>query len=276
MAETCLATGRVMIIRHDLRLVFLHVPKCAGKALRKVFQLCCQRPDDLETLWNYSFNDVLQRYVDQAHLPLSDLKTYAQFELLDTYTVVACIRHPYSRLRSAVNEYYRQKSPRHEELVKQNSVTAAMQRRYFRQIERRHAELDPRFIHSLPIHRFTHFGHEPKVDHLLRCESLRTDFQVLANALCLPTTMQKAARDLLKSNDDSTSWKSLTQDDLELAQRLYADDLNCFGYGDGAFKPAATKCVDAGRAKTLHGAAKVSWHWGPHASRSQPQLKPTR
>ena len=105
-----------MIIRHDLELVFLHVPKCAGTRLRALFRIGAEA-HALEELWNYSHSAVLNRYIDQAHQPLSDLCTTASFRYLKRYRVVACLRDPYKRLPSAANEYYRQKSKRHERRV---------------------------------------------------------------------------------------------------------------------------------------------------------------
>ena len=79
-----------MIIRHDLRLLFIHVPKCAGKQLRWILKTTNDQ-SAIEELWNYEYNEDLERYVDMAHLPLSDLRHYPQFRYLDEYTVIAAL-----------------------------------------------------------------------------------------------------------------------------------------------------------------------------------------
>ena len=264
-----------MIIRHDLKLIFLHVPKCAGTAIRKVFREGSTDPSDIQEYWNYAFNGILHRYVDRAHLPLSDFRCYPEFNLLDVYTVIACTRHPAARLRSAVNEFYRQKSARHEAKVKQGRLTSAMKQRYYQQLDRRHAELDPRFIHSLPMHRFTHYGQEPKVDHLLRCESLLRDFQQLAQTLRLPEAMLHKAATSLHDHDGDATKHPPDQKEIELSERLYAVDFQTFGYGNVA-TPTPEPVVDAGQARLIHRSAQVRWHWGPRASRTHPHLAPTR
>lgn len=264
-----------MIIRHDLKLIFLHVPKCAGTAIRRVFREGSSDPANVQEFWNYSFNDVLERYVDRAHLPLSDFRSYPEFDLLDDYTVIACTRHPQARLRSAVHEYYRQKSARHEAKIKKGQLTDAMKRRYYRQLHRRHLELDPRFIHSLPMHRFTHYGRQPKVDHLLRCESLLSDFEQLAQTLRLPESMLHKAATSLHRNDRDAATCHPDQQEVELSERLYAVDFQTFGYGN-ATTPTPGPIVDAGQARFIHASAQIQWHWGPRASRSTTDLAPTR
>ena len=124
-----------MIIRHDLEIVFIHVPKCAGKQLRRIFKTT-ENQSAIEELWNFEYNEVLERYVDLAHLPLSDLIHYPQFKYLDQYKVIACIRNPYMRLASAVNEYYRQKSKKHEDIVKSGKITSEMKARYYKKMKR--------------------------------------------------------------------------------------------------------------------------------------------
>ena len=265
-----------MIIRHDLETVLLHVPKCAGKVLRSVF-LKGAAADDVISFWEYGWCPRLRRYVDYAHLPLSDLRVFEEFAYLDRYRVLACIRDPYRRLPSAVNEYYRQKSKRHEHRVMAGEVSEPMKRRYYRQLATRHAQSDPRFIHSLPIHHFTHFGDEPKADRLLRCETLRSDVLALAVELGWPQMFIDDAATRLKDEEPAAS-EALSPEELALANRLYAVDFATFGY-------ARQPCTDdgstsairkAGRIDVLRDAPEVRWHWGPTAHRCDQALQPVR
>jgi len=266
-----------MIIRHDLETVLLHVPKCAGKLLRSVF-LRGAAADDVIRFWEYGWCPRLRRYVDYAHLPLSDLRVFEEFAYLDRYRVLACIRDPYRRLPSAVNEYYRQKSKRHEQRVIAGEVSETMKRRYYRQLPTRHAQSDPRFIHSLPIHHFTHFGDEPKVDDLLRCTSLRSDLLQIGSRLGWPQALLDAAADDLRDDDPSSS-DPLSPEELALANRLYAVDFATFDFPQQADDPALQTQREqrkAGRIDVLRDAPDVLWHWGPSARRNDHRLPPVR
>ena len=95
---------RRMIIDHSLGLVFLHVPKCAGTALRNAWQDAADGRD-VVSFFDFGFDPVLQRQVDLAHQPLMDLRHRREWRFLRRYHVVACIRHPYQRLASACREY---------------------------------------------------------------------------------------------------------------------------------------------------------------------------
>ena len=263
-----------MIIRHDLELVFLHVPKCAGTRLRHLFGLGAA-PGALERFWNYGHSEVLERYVDFAHLPMSDLCTMKASRFLERYTVVASIRNPYKRLRSATNEYYRQKSKRHERLVQDGLITPEQRRRYYNKLAVRHTLLDPRFIHSLPIHRFTHLGSEPQVDHLLHCEHLQAETEQLINRYDWPAEMKAAVADLPATDRSPEP----TAAERHLADQLYCRDFQCFGYpqqtASGTTR-ASEGLADAGQVRWIHNATAVSWHWGPTAAREDRPCLPVR
>lgn len=267
-----------MLIRHDLRLVFLHVPKCAGKALRSLL-IETAPAGGLRELWNYGYSNILHRYVDLAHLPLQDLRAYPEFAYLDHYRVLACVRNPYARLPSAVNEFYRQRSKEDERKANSHALTEAMKNHYYDQLPAGHRELDPRFIHSLPIHFFTHYGDEPKVDFLLRCESLRSDVLALADRLDWPQSLRQQAAQQLRDEPDNLSAASLSPRELALANALYAIDIRSFGYPWLAPEatPAQPPLTDPARVSSLHQAPSLSWHWGPTAANTFPTtLRPCR
>ena len=98
-----------MIIDHDLKLIVLHVPKCAGTALRQAF-LEDGAERRMESWFDFSYDPVLKRQVDLAHRPLMDLRHTKLWRWLRRYQVIACIRHPYDRLASACREHLRQKA----------------------------------------------------------------------------------------------------------------------------------------------------------------------
>ncbi len=252
-----------MLIRHDLKLVFVHVPKCAGKALREILTFNAPK-GSIEVLWSYKYCNTLHRYVDLAHLPMSDLRCYKQFEYLDKYKVIACIRNPYSRLLSAVNEYYRQRNSIDEEKVKQGRISKAMKQDYYDQLLDKHPQHDPRTIHSLPIHYFTHFATEPKVDYLIRCEDIKSEFLTVANKLKLPIEILQLAEIRLFNKSKPIDISKLSKLEIELANLLYEVDFNTFEYR----KKNINSCrysnmleTDPSKIKQIHFSKKITWHW---------------
>ena len=267
-----------MLIRHDLKIVFLHVPKCAGKQLRSILKETAPA-GSLRELWNYSHSRILRRYVDLAHLPLHDLQTFPEFSYLDHYRVIACCRNPYARLPSAVNEFYRQRSKEEEEMANENRLTPQMKDFYYNQMELRHSQLDPRFIHSLPIHVFTHLGEEPKVDFLLRCETMKSDFLALAAKLNWPSMLQEQAADRLQDSPEEDADSIITTRERELANYLYRTDFGTFGYPliNTGGHHYSQHISAAASLPCLHQADTVLWHWGPSAAREAIHaLKPHR
>jgi hypothetical protein len=280
-----------MIIRHDLQLVFLHVPKCAGKELRDVIQAGAPK-GACESLFDFAYAPRLHRYVDLAHLPMADLIHWPQFAYLERYMVVASIRHPEERLCSAANEFHRQRCPQEEALVNQKALPTAWLRAYLAQLPERHAQLDPRFVHSLPITWFTHLGSEPMVDYLLRCDQLADQVQELAQKLHWPEAMRTLAQQKLR-NVPATS-RPLEPATWTLAQRLYVQDFKTFGYQPSQ-QPSDHQSVGSSRwaakalsqlepapcsshdADLLPWAKSVQWHWGPRSEREEPNcLRATR
>lgn len=280
-----------MIIRHDLQLVFLHVPKCAGKELRAIIKHGANGRNCIE-YFNFDYSETLHRHLDLAHLTMEELAHFPAFQWLHRYTVVAAIRDPYARLRSAINEYYRQFSSEDEAIVNRQGPSPAMRLDYLRQLPRRHSQRDPRFVHSLPITWFTHLGREPMVDHLLRCESLASDFQQLARDLQLPSAMQKQGTQQLRNRPDPSPEAHrppLSSGEIALANQLYAADFQCFGFpqhqvGTDHEDPLAETVASltphqrhSHSLESLEHAPRVEWHWGPVSERPQSvQLCATR
>jgi hypothetical protein len=276
-----------MIIRHDLQLVFLHVPKCAGKELRELLMLDAE-PGAVESLFNYSYSPTLHRHVDLAHLPMSDLIHWPQYRWIDCYTTVAAVRNPYARLLSAANEYFRQRSATDEALVITGRLTASLRQSYMEEVALRHSQHDPRYIHSLPITWFTHQGIEPKVDLLLRCETLAEDVQAMAERLGLPQSLREAAAQRLQSRPAGTDpAEGLTEAEIAIAHALYDQDFATFGYPRQPDPqpmpnhPALAELSPTIRAShaipLLNRAERVEWHWGVWSEGHEPgALSPTR
>lgn len=284
-----------MILRHDLELAFLHIPKCAGKSLRQLLKQESEH-NNCTDLWNYAYSNKLQRYVDLAHLPADDLSHFKHYRQLRRYTTFAVCRHPYLRLNSAIKEYYRQRSKLDEERVKMGKLNREDQLSYLRALPAHLAMLDPRYIHALPMRRFSHYGKRCLIDRWLRCEQLRQDWQELVAEQGLPSTWVEAANETLR-NDDPLSKESLgpAADELILvANRLYRDDFSYFGYAKleevAVISADHKELIEAWAHKTstshepqwIHQCQSLEWHWGPKCSRgthrpemAMPSMKPS-
>lgn len=278
-----------MIIRHDLRLVFLHIPKCAGKELRAVFSAGSQ-PEDMESYFNFAYSQKLKRHVDLAHLPIDDLIHFPAYHSLRNYTVIAAVRNPYQRLRSAIKEYCRQYSKEDERIANQSGPTMLSRSTYMREVPVRHGLRDPRFVHSMPMHWFTHYGQEPWVDHIVRCESLRKDVCKLAQKLNLPPEIEDLATKTLADQDPAgNTEEAITPEEVNLANTLYAVDFDVFGYSrlqaEGTNHGLIAETISALTPGERHShsigllerAQRVEWHWGPVSEiPSHSKVAPTR
>lgn len=266
-----------MIIRHDLELVFLHIPKCAGKKLRWIFKNCGKHRE-VEEYWNYSHSSILNRYVDMAHLPMSDIRHYEAFKSIKKYKVIACIRNPYMRLSSSANEYYRQKSKKKEQIIKNGGITENMKQNYYAQLEVKHNELDPRYIHSLPMHRFTHYGKRPMTDHLLRCENLKEEFMHLAVNLQWPEEIMQAGNQMISGTSPDLELAKPTEHEITIANDIYLEDFKIFDYPQqhNERQSEVQKSNKSGKILNIHKANAVRWHWGPKAKKDQSQIKAVR
>ena len=180
------------------------------------------------------------------------------------------------RLISSVNEYYRQKSPTTEQMVKKGLIDKVMRIQYYNELPKKHNELDPRYIHSVPIHRFTHYGKRAMVDRVIRCESLYTDFINIATEYKLPDEMKKYADKYLNDDKGRTYKHKLDDYEISLANNLYREDFKTFDYPMKERINKKVKYINADEDEDIHNADGVTWHWGPMAIRPHTSLKATR
>ena len=71
---------------------------------------------------------------------------------------------------------------------------------------------------------------------------------------------------------------NLTEEEIELAERIYEVDFETFGYEKKGLINIwrSKKEKDAGKVKQIHKYDAVTWHWGPKAQRIKRQLKAHR
>ncbi|WP_244270821.1 sulfotransferase family 2 domain-containing protein [Thioalkalivibrio sp. ALJ1] len=100
------ANETAMFINHDHRIVFLHIPKCAGTTVRRPLESLNQW-DESGPHWRREHPEL--GFLDFAHLPLAVLRNHfpAAFASVLEYRSFALVRDPYSRFASSVSERLR-------------------------------------------------------------------------------------------------------------------------------------------------------------------------
>ena len=89
------------MVNHDLKFIFVHIPKCGGSSIETMFDAWAD--DNKEKYYighPAEYNDTVAEYekTDQQHLPLSDiLKKFPQYS---DYFKFTFIRNPFSRIVS--------------------------------------------------------------------------------------------------------------------------------------------------------------------------------
>ena len=280
-----------MIVDHGLELVLLHVPKCAGTSLRKAFledAEACKR--ELLSCFDFAYDPVLQRQVDLAHRPLMDLRHALEWRWLQRSRVIACIRHPYERLAAACREFLRQNSRETEVQVRTTPPSREQRLAYLRRLPAAMDAHDLRWVHGFPIHWFTHYGHRPKVHHLLRCSHLNDDLAALGDQLHWPDSLrQRLAQVGAGAGLRPTAGVETLQRDPDLqalANVLHASDFDGFGFRrepadfqDPELADLITRCLEVGNSHSLpltNLTPEMRWYYGRVSPKPQVKLKPTR
>ena len=279
-----------MIICHDIELVFIHVPKCAGTAIRRVFEHG-SIPGSCDSLFDFDYNHILRRHVDLAHLPLMDFRHYSQWKYLRKYHTVACIRHPYARIASACREYYRQFSREYQIQMLHEAPSIEQLITYLRSLPAAFEAHDLRYLHAFPITWFTHYGSKPMVDSLLRIDHLEEDLMNLSDQCKLPTQLRNALLSSVgnsKPRKSSPSLQSLqSNSDLQaLANLLHQEDFRTFGFKANAATFSDHDLSDRIQASLQTTAShavphtslcpSLRWYWGRNSNIVRPAMQPTR
>jgi hypothetical protein len=251
-----------VIVDHGLELVLLHVPKCAGTALRKAVlddANACGR--EVVSCFDFAYDPVLQRQVDLAHRPLMDLRHAPEWCWLQRYRVIACIRHPYKRLAAACREFLRQKSRTTEMQVRTTPPSREQRLAYLRRLP---AAMDAHDLND----DLTNLGEQ-----LNWPDSLR---QRLARVGAGDGRRPAAGVEALEQDSDLRA----------LANLLHAGDFNSFGFQpepadlqDPELKDLIERCLVVGNSHSLpltNLTPEMRWYYGRTSPKPQLKLKPTR
>lgn len=282
-----------MIICHDLKLVFLHVPKCAGTALRRVFKQQTIVGSSV-AFFDFSYSQILRRHVDLAHLPLMDLRHYPEWRYLKHYHTVACIRHPYARLASACREFYRQCSRDTELQMRREPPTTEQLQAYLDALPAALEAHDLRYVHGFPIVWFTHYGTKPMVDSLLRCEHLYDDILSFSARFPLPENLRTALLDTARPDPEAgqrhnrSSLQTLIDDPnlIAMCNLLHREDFSTFRYpriaarlNTGDLAKRMELCLHSTASHAIPHtslAPRMRWYWGRNSNITWPPMAPSR
>lgn len=278
-----------MLICHEWKLIFLHVPKCAGTEIRAVLK--AKAPlGSVVSFFDFEYNHILRRYVDLAHLPLMDLRHYSVWPLLHSYHTVAAIRHPYARMASACREFYRQKSRETELQMRSLPPSKDQLLAYLHALPAAFEAHDLRYVHAFPSVWFTHYGSEPMVDTVLRCSHLQEDFELMGRANLVP---EAVLRELLTLASRPAGGRGAPLAALEvdpdlqgLTNVLHQEDFMTYGFqrvdarledeGLKALVETSLHTTTSHEIPCLGLAPSIRWWWGRDSKRIPPWMEAAR
>jgi len=143
-----------MLIIPDKKVIFLHNPKTAGSSITQEII-----KSDPNVLWFWGIQD----NIDKAHITLQQLNNINPDYLSEAYFRFTVVRNPYDRVVSSYLDF-----------VEKNGTTLVFDE-YLEQIQLQKYLTDPRFIHGIPQHYYTHIDNELKVK-FLKFENLDMEF----------------------------------------------------------------------------------------------------
>lgn len=178
-----------MLISHEHRFSFVHIPKCAGTSLRGAISPLTQ-PED--RYWLYEDLEGVGR-VDIAHMPLWFMaeRFPEAYRALRDYRSYAVIRDPQARFLSSVAEHFRNfQSGRAEQMPRsrvRSKVMAIMEKlRWTRRL------IDHEYIHFTPQVDFVRHEGEQIVEALYPVEEIPTLLEDLSAHVDQPLALEDA------------------------------------------------------------------------------------
>ncbi|GGY41853.1 sulfotransferase family 2 domain-containing protein [Parvularcula lutaonensis] len=166
-----------MILSDDHRFVFLHIPKCAGTAVRRQLEGF----DTTDGRFTGMMDHAVLGRIYGTHVPLSVLRQHfpETFERVRTYRSFAIIRDPKERFRSALAQRLRE--VRGVEFAHAESELVASEAQAVVQELSKGEEMPPAaFIHFLPQHRWVELDGERITDELFPMHAVDRMFDALS------------------------------------------------------------------------------------------------
>jgi len=210
-----------MLISKKFKLVYVHIPKCAGIGLRK--KLTDLDPDCIN-FWSWEWDKKLSRYIDKAHMALSDCLHYKDIrDALRDYFVFTIVRNPYERFFSATDEHiYQHDIPRNKYIYGE----------ILESLDPTKIRYNAKYVHFCPMHYFTHIGNKCIVDEIYYLDSLDYGLTRLCQiAEINPKLIFPFSVHNIKSGDHRENIYSLLRPDhINTINTLYDRDFFLYGF----------------------------------------------
>lgn len=170
-----------MILNHDHRTCFVHIPKCGGSSIRK--RIARYDQEDKRFFYRIEEHPVLGR-IQYGHLTMPVLAGYfpETFEKIREYDTYAVVRDPLLRFQSAIAQYCR---------AFQDTAFAALSAddragivsRVIDHMNKHPDTLEPEYCHFARQHDFVFLEGERVVKHVYPIESIDEAGQAIARSL---------------------------------------------------------------------------------------------
>lgn len=158
-----------MIVSDSHRIAFIHIPKCAGSAVRQQIKHLDSYSGRFEGI---KLHPVLGR-LDYTHIPLDILQEYWPdvYQKICEYHSIAIMRDPFERFGSALRQTLHFHQRRHlSEMTHDEVRTVALGT--IEALERKDNALNPTLIHFLPQVRYVFNGSKKIVSHVYDIRNL--------------------------------------------------------------------------------------------------------
>ena len=195
------------MIFHKYQIIWTGIPKNASSTIHTALR----NPTDA----HHNHNSLMEDYHSNDQ------------EMMELYKNVAIVRNPYDRLISATwhsrrNDWENHKNLNINDVIENDIIN----------VVRNHEHMNEIYT---PQHRYICFGKKVLSDYIIRYENLETDYRDFAEEHNKTSTFKLPLRlPLVNQSGERTYWweelKSISQDNLDLINKMYRLDFELFNY----------------------------------------------
>lgn len=212
-----------MIINHNRRFIFLHIPKTAGTSITAWLSVLTGW-NDIE-LGGSEYGEQIQaiyspRFKLQKHSPAADVRRIIGDELWRSYFKFAVVRHPLDRLVSAYRFYRQWDHPGVAEVRELDTLEAFLRSPFFARDHRNATRATGSQARFLVV------GDGAEIDMICRFERLAEDMAAVATHIGVePPTLPRVNETRRRPLETY-----FTPETRHLARSIYAEDFRLLGY----------------------------------------------
>jgi chondroitin 4-sulfotransferase 11 len=200
-----------MPISHDLKTIFIHIPKSAGESIEKALGMYGKE----ESLWGVRGGKVLQHLTPKQLLRFRIIDP----DVWDAYFSFAVVRNPWDKAVSEYHWYCRWHPP-----IPFDAWVLGLSFRMNQPVAKI-VEVG----HDIEQHEFTHLDGKQIVDHVARFEDIDAEWAHIQDKLGLPQSqlLNDGATASVGRGEYEGYYTDLTKD---VIAEIYAKDVELFGY----------------------------------------------